>query len=137
MHSIIGMDFVYVFYDYVNLRGDNVIQLWLEDEAKEAVAKFTMRLTYLACTPIVEWNPTYATMLTGQCQGLFEVAVRKKRVRYRILAFHGTEQSEMTLLNGFKKKSKEVPVSECKKAFSHKTEVEKKPSERRVKHAFQ
>ncbi|MCY3954721.1 MAG: type II toxin-antitoxin system RelE/ParE family toxin [Nitrospira sp.] len=131
-----GTKFLYVFYDYVDLRDNNVIQLWLKDEAKEAMAKFTMRLAHLACTPIGEWNPNYATMLTGQCQGLFEIAVRKQRVRYRILGFHGTERSEVTLLSGFKKKSKEVPVSECEKAFSHKNEVEKNPSERRVEHAF-
>lgn len=90
------------FLDFVDDRGENVIQRWLQGlppSARNSVkAKMTTRIEYLEVTPV--FRPPHARDLHGECAGLFEIRF-KSNVQYRPLACYGPDTAkEVTLLMG-------------------------------------
>ena len=130
----VNMGCHWTFYDYVDTKGKNLINLWLNDEAKRAKAQFNSTIHMLESIPYGTWRRPWVDTLKGKCKGLFEV--RLQGLEFRILAFHGPGQSCSTLAIGLVKKSNKVRIEDCLKALDIKDLVDSRPSERRVVHDF-
>jgi hypothetical protein len=112
------------FLDFVDDRGENVIQRWLQSlppSARKSVkAKMTARIEYLEVTPV--FCPPYARDLHGECEGLFEIIFRVKNLQYRPLACRGPDTTrEVTLLMGaIEREERFDPPGACSTALRRK-----------------
>ena len=124
----------WTFYDYVDTKGQNIINLWLNKEGEQAKAKFNSRINMLESIPHGQWRRPWVDTLKDECAGLFEIRVKSCGLEFRILAFHGPGQHCPTLALGIIKSGDKVPVEDCKRALDIKGIVWAHPSERRVVH---
>ena len=128
------MGLFWIFYDYVDEDGNNLIHHWLNTEGKDAKAKFNCWIRHLEAIELGQWRRPLVDTLTGECQGLFEIRVRVARVAYRLLGFHG-KHCDPTLALGIIKNTANVPSKDCERALVIKEIVSTFP-ERRVEHDF-
>ena len=126
----------WTFYDYVDEKGQNLINLWLNNEGKRAKATLNSRIMILESIPPGKWTRPRVDTLSDECAGLFEIRAEKSRVQYRLLGFHGPEERCPTLAIGIIKPGKKVRIEDCKAALDIKKIVEAQPSKRRVVHDF-
>ena len=109
----------WVFFDFVE-RGENCIQTWINEdlapsESTDVRTKLNTRLDYMAAT--AHWDERFVEMLSGDCDGLFEIKFRIRRIQYRPLACFGPGDQEVTLLMGAKEVNDRFrPLSACETA---------------------
>ena len=125
----------WTFYDYVDENGQNLINLWLNDEGKKAKASLNNRIKHLESIPPGKWTRPRVDTLTEECAGLFEIRTEKSNAQYRLLGFHGPKQRCPTLAIGIIKEDK-VPVEDCKRALDIEKIVLADPCKRRIVHDF-
>lgn len=107
----------FTFYDYVE-NGKNLIHEWLNGPAKDVRTKLNNRIRHLEATNKGSWTRPMVDTLTGDCDGLFEIRMKRGRVQYRILGFHGPNANakQVTLLYCFIKRDGPVPTTDCDEA---------------------
>ena len=92
------------FFDFVDDRGENVIQRWLERDiapslTKRVRVKMTAYIQHLEVT--ARFGRPYTADLHGECEGLLEIILNLGKVQYRPLACYGPDiAKEITLLMG-------------------------------------
>ena len=117
---------VWTFFDFVE-DGENCIAIWINrelapSEIRNVKKKLNTRLDYMAA--IVHWDERFAKMLSGDCDGLFEVRFRIGRTQYRPLGCFGPGDQEVTLLIGAKEVNGHFrPLSACTTAQHRKALV--------------
>ena len=88
----------WTFMDYLDERGSNPIQDWLNDRREvpvKAKAKIDRILLQLAGTAL--WTRPLASNLDGY-PGIVEIRVRWMNTQYRLLGFRGPMDRQFTLL---------------------------------------
>lgn len=80
----------FVFYDYIDANGVNVIRNWLNGDGKPAKAYFTMIIGQLEASPPPGgkdsvWRYPYTKPMEGEWDGFFELRKEAAGVQYRIL----------------------------------------------------
>ena len=110
------------FRDYIDDSGRNVITEWLHDLPMEARLEINTRIQYLEVSD--QLRRPDAAMLSGKCDGLFELRIRYKGIQYRPLACHGPARAQVTLLVGaIKKGNRFEPLSACDTAQKRKARI--------------
>lgn len=106
----------WVFRDFVNVRGENLIRTWLHSLPAGARAEIHVRLDYLATLPRL--GRPYVGQLRHDCKGLYEIRVDFNRVRYRPIGYYGPGRRDFTLLVGALEKGDQFePRAACSTAF--------------------
>src|SRR5687767_12679186 len=107
------------FYDFVNARGENVIEAWmLHNIPPAARAEIEVQLALLRNVQTLT-RPAAGFLTEGECRGLIEVRVKENRQQYRILGYHGPGRGQVTLLVGAREKDKRLePREACSIAHS-------------------
>ncbi len=88
----------WLFFDYIDERGTNLIQDWLVDRRAvpvKARAKIQRILLQLAGTAL--WTRPLASNLDGY-EGIVEIRIRWMNTQYRLLGFRGPDQRQFSLL---------------------------------------
>jgi hypothetical protein len=88
----------WTFMDFLDDRGANLIQEWLNDKRQvpvKAKAKIDRALLQLAGTP--NWIRPQASNLDS-FPGIVEIRVRWMNTQYRLLGFRGPDERQFTLL---------------------------------------
>ena len=91
------------FYDFVDARGRNAIDLWITalGVAGPAVsAELDSLLPHLETVPTFGKRPYCAPLSGTGCRGLYEIRLNVKRVQYRLICYQGPNHGEVTLLCG-------------------------------------
>lgn len=116
--------------------GTNVINEWLGQQPDAVRARFYSDFQYLANTPIGEWTLPRTAMLHGEFRQLREFRVQYRRVRYRLVGFHGPNAGGITLCAGFTHSQNRAAQLEAKRrALRRKDRVERGEA-RRVEHVI-
>lgn len=111
------------FLDFVDDRGENVIQKWLQDlppsVRKRVRAKMNTYIEHLEVTS--RFGMPYVRDLHGECEGLFEIRFGMN-VQYRPLACYGPDTAkEVTLLMGAtEREGRFEPPGACSTALRRK-----------------
>lgn len=87
----------WVFYDFLDGRGNNLIRAWLDSLPAKAAAKIDIRILYMQSIRL--WPDQFAHALRGW-PGLFELRVGCAGAQYRPLGFHGPGPGAFTLVYG-------------------------------------
>ena len=131
------MSAVSPIYDYVDIRGINVIKAWLDQQDAKGKARLNTRLNVLEQRRRTEWARFDVEVLTGDKDGLIAVRVSCRRVQYRLIGYDGPNRGEFTLLVcGKEQNNKYVPLNMGRQAFDRIKEVDADPSGRKVRHDF-
>jgi hypothetical protein len=88
----------WLFFDYIDERGTNPIEVWLMDKRAvpvKARAKIQRILLQLAGTAL--WIRPLASNLDDYV-GIVEIRIRWMNTQYRLLGFRGPDQRQFTLL---------------------------------------
>jgi hypothetical protein len=93
----------WIFYDFRDSRGRNVIREWLDSLPTKAAAKIDARILYMR--PLKSFPPQFVSALTGWT-AIFELRIVSANVQYRPLFFYGPNQGEITLVHGAIEKGK-------------------------------
>ena len=94
---------LWIFYDFVDTRGVNIIREWLDSLPIKARAKINARMLYMRAIP--EWPEQYVSALTGWPE-LLEFRVVCAGNQYRPLGFYGPKRREFTIVYGAIEKGK-------------------------------
>jgi hypothetical protein len=94
---------MWTFYDFMDVRGVNLIRQWLDGLPKMASAKIDTRLLFMQAIPV--WPEQYVSAITGWPQ-LVEFRVVSGGNQYRPLGFFGPERREFTIVLGAIEKGK-------------------------------
>ena len=82
------------FYDYINIDGSNLIEVWLSGDGKASRARFINRLEMLSGSPPSGkqdsvWKSKYVKPLTGGKWGKYkdfiEIRVKENNIQYRLI----------------------------------------------------
>jgi hypothetical protein len=104
---------VRTFYDFINARGENVIESWLlNDIPKDARAEIEVQLFLLRNVQTLQ-RPAAGDMKGRECRGLIEIRVRHNRQQYRLLAYYGPQRGQVTLLIGAREKGNKLEPREA------------------------
>ena len=104
---------VRAFYDFVNARGENVIEAWLlNDIPREARAAIQVQLAFLQNVQQLR-RPAAGDMKGRECQGLIEIRVKENRQQYRLLGYYGPGRGQVTLLIGAREKGDRLEPREA------------------------
>jgi hypothetical protein len=112
----------WVFKDYQDASGGNVILAWLNTLPKTAKIRINIaiqRLEVMDRLPVKLFKP-----IPGAGRGLWELRIRAESVQYRPICYHGPGRGEITILAGEREiGGKFDPLSACSTAQMRKTEV--------------
>jgi len=112
------------FLDYISEAGTNHFKDWLDDLPLKERMAINTRIQYLEAVNILKRPDT--GMLTGNCDGLFEIRIKCNNVQYRPLACYGPDKKTIILLAGaIEKGGKLIPKDICKEALKRKKYIEK------------
>jgi hypothetical protein len=104
---------VRTFFDFVNSRGENVIDTWLRNEIPtEARLAIEAQLIVLQDVKTLT-RPAAGDMKGQKCAGLIEVRVRENRQQYRLLGYYGPGRGQVTLLIGAREKNNKLEPREA------------------------
>lgn len=110
----------WLFLDFVDSDGENVIHGWLHSLPKGARLRINTVISFLEATPPPLRAP-YVKRLKGPCDGLMELRVTHNNIQYRPLACYGPGEREVTLLIGAEEHGGKLdPQSACETALSRK-----------------
>lgn len=112
----------WIFKDYVDSGGENVVRSWLDRQPKAAKAKINALIRRLE---VVDWlDMPEVRMLQGECDGLMELRTQAGNVQYRPLCCYGPQRREVIILIGaIEKGRKFVPPSACRTAQERKAQL--------------
>lgn len=131
------MRIVSLFYDYIDINGNNVIKGWLDGREPGAKAGIKARLNALEQLNRTKWAMPMTEVLKGDKDGLIAVRVKYNRIQYRLLGYDGPYRGEFTLLAcGTEKNNRYIPLDIGRKAFERRAAVEENPTARRRRHHF-
>jgi hypothetical protein len=132
------MNIASLFYDYVDVDGNNIIKAWLDVQPKKVKAKITDRLTQLEQIDRIDWHHTlYTETLKGDKDGLVSVKALFRGVQYRLLGYDGPNRGEFTLLAPCKERNDRYePLNVGQIAFKRRDDVQTNPVDRRIRHVF-
>ena len=131
------MNSVSLFYDYVDINGNNIVKAWLDQLEPRTKARLNTRLNALEQMNRAEWKFPMTEVLTGDKDGLIAVRVQYRRAQYRLLGYDGPNRGEFTLLAcGEERNNKYMPLDIGRKAFERRTAIKENPSARRTRHDF-
>ncbi|MBN1191721.1 MAG: hypothetical protein JXA46_18360 [Dehalococcoidales bacterium] len=79
----------YIFYDYIDDNGSNVINAWLNGGGRQTKSFFNHTINYLEASPPPRtqdsvWGHPYTKTLKGQWGGFFELR-KTGRIQYRLI----------------------------------------------------
>ena len=94
---------VWTFYDFLDVRGVNLIRAWLDALPDKARAKIDTRILFMQAIGI--WPEQYVSAIRGW-PGLVELRVVSAGNQYRPLGFYGPQGREFTLVLGAIEKGK-------------------------------
>lgn len=127
----------WLFLDYIDERGTNPIQTWLDDRRAvppKARAKIQRILLQLAGTPL--WTRPLASNLDGYA-GIVEIRILWMNTQYRLLGYRGPGERQFTLLFPAVEKGDQFdPPSAPSIAQTRMEVVNAKRSERTREHRF-
>ena len=86
---------LWVFYDFRDTRGVNLIRQWLDTQPPKASAKIDTRLLFMKAIPL--WPEQYVSALVGW-PGLVELRVGSSGNQYRPIGFYGPRRRDFTLV---------------------------------------
>ena len=93
----------WVFFDYIDEKGNNVVQIWKNSLSNKAVAKFENRIIYLQKENEIIKSPNIKK-LRGY-DGLFEIKFEVNNIQYRPICCYGPDRHQVTILCGATKTS--------------------------------
>jgi hypothetical protein len=93
----------WIFYDFLDGRGKNLIREWLDGLPDKASAKIDARILYMRAIPV--WPEQYVSSLTDWPK-LVELRVGSAGSQYRPIGFYGPERHEFTIVLGAIEKGK-------------------------------
>ena len=120
----------WTFYDFLDIRGINLIRAWLDSIPVKASAKIDARILYMRSTLL--WPEQFVSALKGWPE-IFELRVVSAGSQYRPLFFYGPNR-EVTLVLGAIEKGK-LPKRILEVADGNRRIVQADPS-RREPHLF-
>lgn len=103
----------WVFRDYLDQGGTNVIRAWLDSLPKAAKVKIDYRILLLRGISV--WPPQYVSALKG-CDDIYELRIGSSGVEYRPLGFYGPDRKEFTIVYGAIEKGGKLPKESYKTA---------------------
>jgi hypothetical protein len=93
----------WLFYDFLDRRGNNLMRAWLDSLPAKAAAKIDVRIVYMQS--ITLWQEKFASALRGW-PDLIELRVAFGGAQYRPLGFYGPHPNAFTLVHGVVEKGK-------------------------------
>ena len=94
---------MWMFRDYLDAAGSNVMREWLDSIPLEAAQKIDQRILYLSVAPT--WPPQFVSAITNW-PDLFELRVVFGGNQYRPIGFHGPERRQFTIVHAVIEKRK-------------------------------
>jgi hypothetical protein len=93
----------WTFYDFLDIRGVNLIRAWLDSLPVKAAAKIDARIVYMRAVRV--WPEQYVSALKGW-PDVFELRVVSAGSQYRPLCFYGPGVGDLTIVHGAIEKGK-------------------------------
>jgi len=93
----------WTFFDFLDIRGNNLIRPWIDSLPLQAAAKIDARMIFMCSIRI--WPEQYVSALVGWPE-LFEFRIVSAGSQYRLLFFYGPGRGEVTLVHGTIEKGK-------------------------------
>jgi Gp49-like protein DUF891 len=94
---------MWTFYDFLDVRGINLVRLWLDGLPKKVQAKIDVRILFMQAQLI--WPDGWVSALNGW-PDILEVRIGSFGAAYRPLGFYGPGQKEFTIVLGTVEKGK-------------------------------
>jgi hypothetical protein len=93
----------WAFYDFLDVRGVNLIRAWLDSLPTKVAAKIDARIIYMRSVRV--WPEQYVSALKGW-PDIFELRVVSAGAQYRPICFYGPNRGEVTIVLGTIEKGK-------------------------------
>jgi hypothetical protein len=93
----------WAFYDFLDVRGVNLIRAWLDSLPTKVAAKIDARIVYMRSVRV--WPEQYVSALKGWPE-IFELRVVSAGAQYRPICFYGPHRGEVTIVLGTIEKGK-------------------------------
>ena len=99
---------MFIFNDYVDDHGINVIRDWLKSLSPKARAKVNTRISALEALPRNQWADFTGALVGSGWDGIYEIRIRYDNIQLRPLFAYGPGREEATLLMGAEERGGEI-----------------------------
>jgi hypothetical protein len=134
---ILGVAKLWVFCDFIDAAGENVVHAWLHSRAVSVKARMRINriITHLEAAPSTDWGDYVKTLSGDEYSGLMELRVTVQNVQYRPLMVHGPGRGDVTILLGAIERGGQFePRTACERAQANRLHIT--TPERTIDHDF-